>query len=89
MPETAPKAKNKPKKNTPKLLIAAQLKLRLRLAAISRGLKRMAKRSTFANIFMFCFIILTSIGAGMIFLPAGFLVAGVGCGIFGFLLGLE
>lgn len=46
-------------------------------------------RETFANIFMFSFIILTSIGAGMIYPPAGWVVAGVSCGIFGFLLGLE
>ena len=51
---------------------------------------RMAlNRGTFANVFMLCFIILTSIGAGMIYLPAGLIVAGVGCGIFGFLLGAE
>jgi hypothetical protein len=53
------------------------------------SLKRLANRGTFANLFMFCFILFTSIGAGMIFLPAGWVVAGVCCGIFGFLLGLE
>lgn len=89
MPETVPKAKNKPKKKSSKLLATAQLKLRLRMSVIYGWFKRKANRSTFANIFMFCFIIFSSIGAGMIFLPAGFVVAGVGCGIFGFLLGLE
>lgn len=47
------------------------------------------KRSTFAYLFMFSFIILTSIGVGLIFPPAGLVVAGVSCGIFGFILGLE
>ena len=38
---------------------------------------------------MFSFIILTSIGAGLIFPPAGLVVGGVGCGLFGFILGLK
>lgn len=46
-------------------------------------------RGTFAYLFMFSFIILTSIGAGLIFPPAGLVVGGVGCGLFGFILGLE
>jgi hypothetical protein len=50
---------------------------------------RQVNRPRSANVLMFCFILFTSIGAGMIFMPAGWVVAGVGCGIFGFLLGLE
>ena len=46
-------------------------------------------RNTFANLLMVSFIIFTSIGAGLIFPPAGLVVAGVTCGIFGFLLGSE
>jgi len=46
-------------------------------------------RATFAYLFMLSFIILTSIGVGLIFPPAGLVVAGVACGIFGFILGLE
>ena len=38
---------------------------------------------------MVSFILFTSVGSAMIFLPAGFIVAGVTCGFFGFLLGLE
>jgi hypothetical protein len=38
---------------------------------------------------MLSFIILTSIGVGLIFPPAGIVVAGIGCGLFGFILGLE
>jgi hypothetical protein len=52
-------------------------------------LKSINKRTSYANALMVSFIILTGIGAGLIFPPAGFLVAGVACGIFGFLLGLE
>lgn len=52
-------------------------------------IKSLAKRGTFANLLMFSFIMLTGIGAGLIALPIGLIVAGVGCGIFGFLLGLE
>lgn len=51
--------------------------------------KAKANRATSANLLMICFIIFTSIGAGMIFFPAGWVVAGVCCGIFGFLLGSE
>jgi hypothetical protein len=46
-------------------------------------------RRTFANLLMASFIIFTSIGAGLIFPPAGLVVAGITCGLFGFLLGLE
>jgi hypothetical protein len=38
---------------------------------------------------MFSFIMLTSIGAGLIFPPAGLIVAGIACGIFGYLLGSK
>lgn len=38
---------------------------------------------------MLCFIIFSGVGAGMIFLPAGLVVAGAACGIFGYLLGAE
>jgi len=50
---------------------------------------KQVNRPRSANALMFCFILFTSIGAGMIFMPAGWVVAGVGCGLFGFLLGLE
>jgi hypothetical protein len=38
---------------------------------------------------MFSFILLTSIGAGLFNPALGFVVAGIACGIFGFLLGVE
>ncbi len=54
---------------------------RLRLVLINRGY--------IANFLMLSFILLTAIGAGFIFPPAGLIVAGLACGIVGFLLGLE
>lgn len=52
-------------------------------------IKRYINRRTSANAMMVSFILLTSIGAGLVFLPAGLIVAGIGCGLFGFLLGAE
>lgn len=51
--------------------------------------RAVGNRRTFANLFMVSFIMLTSVGAGLIAMPVGLIVAGIGCGIFGFLLGLE
>lgn len=47
------------------------------------------KRSNVANILVGSFVILTAVGAGVIFPPAGLIVAGVSCGLVGLLLGLE
>ena len=52
-------------------------------------IKRYINRRTSANAMMVSFIMLTSIGAGLVFFPAGLIVAGIGCGLFGFLLGAE
>ena len=41
------------------------------------------------NILMAAFVILTAVGAGIIFPPAGLIIAGVCCGLVGLLLGLE
>jgi hypothetical protein len=46
-------------------------------------------RGIAANFFMLSFIVLTSVGAGMISPEIGFIVAGATCGLFGYLLGLE
>lgn len=53
------------------------------------NLKPRLTRATFANLLMFSFILFTSIGAALIFVPAGLMVAGIACGIFGYLLGAE
>jgi len=49
----------------------------------------LANRSNVANILMVSFVVLTAVGAALIFPPAGLIVAGTCCGILGFLLGLE
>ena len=64
-------------------------KLKEAVNKISAGAKTATNRRTFANLFMVSFILLTSVGAGLIAMPVGLIVAGIGCGIFGFLLGLE
>jgi hypothetical protein len=75
--------KNKNSKKSPILKLISKIKV------FKIWLKQKANRRTFANVFMLCFIIFTSIGAGMMFPPAGWVVAGVTSGLFGFLLGLE
>jgi hypothetical protein len=42
-----------------------------------------------ANIMMVLFIVLTSVGTVLISPPVGLIVAGVTCGIYGYLLGSE
>jgi hypothetical protein len=64
-------------------------KLKEAVNKVSSRAKTAYNRRTFANLFMVSFILLTSIGAGLIAMPVGLIVAGIGCGIFGFLLGLE
>lgn len=51
--------------------------------------KRLLNRGSAANVLMIAFIIMTSVGAWQIYPPIGFIVGGVGCGIFGFILGLD
>lgn len=46
-------------------------------------------RTAAANLMMLSFIIMTSVGAALITPAAGFITAGVCCGIFGYLLGSE
>jgi hypothetical protein len=38
---------------------------------------------------MVSFILFTAIGCFLVYVPAGFICAGVSCGLFGFLLGQE
>ena len=45
--------------------------------------------ATFAYLLMASFIILSSIGAALVYAPAGFMTAGITCGLFGYLLGRE
>lgn len=50
---------------------------------------RLFARSSLANIMMVLFIVLTSVGTVLISPPVGLIVAGVTCGIYGYLLGSE
>ena len=70
-------------------LIAQLSKIGAKLGLWRARFRAKLNRATFAYLFMLSFIILTSIGVGLIFPPAGLVVAGVACGIFGFILGLE
>ena len=66
-----------------KLLVISRIKIWFAI------FKSKLNRATFANLLMFSFILLTSIGTALIFLPAGLIVAGIACGVFGYLLGSE
>lgn len=88
MPPASVELKNRLRKFR-KTLKGASSRISLTVVIFRRWLRSKANRGTFANILMLCFIIFCSIGAGMIFFPAGWVVAGVCCGIFGFLLGSE
>jgi len=59
------------------------------MVGIIAGVKRFLTRGTAANLLMIAFIILTGFGAFLIYPPIGFIVGGVACGVFGFILGLE
>ncbi len=52
---------------------------------IKKGLSRRAT----ANLMMVSFILFTAIGCFLVYVPAGFICAGISCGLFGFLLGQE
>jgi len=55
----------------------------------SRFLPQIFRRAFTANLLMVLFIVLIGIGTFMIWPPVGFIAAGVACGIYGFILGLE
>jgi hypothetical protein len=46
-------------------------------------------RGITANTMMLSFIIFTSVGAALLLPAAGFITAGVACGLFGYLLGSD
>lgn len=46
-------------------------------------------RRLFAYILMLAFIGFTSVGAGLIFFPAGLITAGAVCGLVGYILGAD
>jgi len=58
-------------------------------SGLIRKMQNIQNRETTANLLMAMFIILCTIGAFLIYIPAGFIVAGACCGFLGLLLGLE
>lgn len=52
-------------------------------------IKKGLTRQSTANLMMVSFILFTAIGCFLVYVPAGFICAGVSCGLFGFLLGQE
>jgi hypothetical protein len=66
--------------------IIAKLLLRLR-AHLQRD--RIVTRSFSAHLLMVLFVLLTAIGAGLLLPPLALIVAGVNCGIYGYLLGSD
>jgi hypothetical protein len=85
MPQASPKTRKKQKST----LSRSVSKVSTRTRTVTRWLTSKMNRGSFAYILMVSFILCTSIGAGMVYPPAGWVVAGVASGIFGFLLGLE
>jgi hypothetical protein len=71
------------------VLLKVRLFLMTRWQRFKIAFTNAANRRNFAYLFMISFILLTSVGAGLIFIPAGLIVAGITCGLFGFLLGSE
>jgi hypothetical protein len=52
-------------------------------------LRTVFNRGTFAYLMMLSFILFTTVGAALVYPPAGFITAGIACGLFGYLLGRE
>ncbi len=46
-------------------------------------------RRIVAYVLMGAFVTLTSVGAFLVYPPAGFITAGIGCGIYAYLLGAN
>lgn len=65
-----------------------RLPKRLFVAFLNR-LRKLRWRSIAANFFMLSFILMTSVGAGLLLPAAGFITAGITCGLYGYLLGSE
>jgi hypothetical protein len=60
-----------------------------RVKRTSFWIKNFNWRAITANMMIILFIILTSVGAGLLLPAAGFIVAGITCGMFGYLLGSD
>jgi hypothetical protein len=69
--------------------VNASSKVKVSLKRFFFLLRNFNLRALTANLLMLSFILMTSIGAFLIFPAAGFITAGVCCGVFGYLLGSE
>jgi hypothetical protein len=56
---------------------------------IFQKIKKFGTRSNLANCLMVLFVVGTTLGSGLMFFPAGLIVGGITCGIYGYLLGSE
>ena len=70
-------------------IIKAKASVVKSISLFLKALKQLATRSFFTNLLMVGFIVFTSVGVGLVSPAFGFIAAGITCGIFGFLLGLE
>lgn len=61
----------------------------IHIQRLRSGFKKMLSRQAAANLMMVSFILFTTIGCFLVYAPAGFISAGLTCGLFGFLLGQE
>ena len=64
-------------------------KVKIYFSRMFQNIKKLGSRGSVANMLMVSFIMFTALGTFLIYVPAGFIAAGVACGIFGFLLGQE
>ena len=79
----------KPKEKRPSVGVSLKTAMRKSLEMLKKASSRLFNRASAANVLMIAFIIMTSVGAWLIYPPIGLIVGGVGCGIFGYILGLE
>lgn len=56
---------------------------------VGNAIRNASWRRICAYVLMVAFILLTAIGAGLIFMPAGFIAGGVASGLVGYLLGAD
>jgi hypothetical protein len=66
--------------------IIAKILIRLRN---NLGRERIVTRSFSAHCLMVLFVMLSAIGAGLLLPPLGLIVAGVNCGLYGYLMGSD
>ena len=79
----------KPTEKRPNASAVLKAAMTKALERVKKASSRIFNRASAANALMIAFIIMTSVGAWQIYPPIGLIVGGVGCGILGYILGLE